>query len=299
MDLDGDGLTDVLSGCYTHRDGSRAVVGEFYLLRGTEQGLAKPERLRGTDGELLVIRPLEEGEDAAFERMCTRPTAVDLDGDGHLDIVSGNETGHFALFRGGPGGFEPENSWLRNAEGERLEVRGHSDPHFADWDADGDLDLLSGSRSGGVSWFPNLGTRNAPRFGDARCLVPTVPKGSSSSDLVLGEDHITGPQIATRVTTADVDEDGKLDLLVGDAVEIIRPAEGLTDDECRRRFAEWNTNHRRIVRSQPEFGGHGRRTAEQEAEMEAFYARRQAHWEKRQAIVDKRSTGYVWLFLRK
>lgn len=299
MDLDGDGLIDILSGCYTHRDGSRDLLGEFYYLRGTKDGFAKPERLRGIDGELLAIRPRSDSEHADSDRTCTRPTAVDLNGDGHLDIVSGNESGHFALFLGGPDGFEPENSWLTGPEGALLEVSGHSDPHFADWDLDGDLDLMSGSRSGAVSWFPNLGSTTAPRFGGARCLLPPAPAKPSAGDVVFGDDHIIGPQTVTRVTTADVDGDGKLDLLVGDEVVITTPAGALSENESRREFAEWRADHRKIVRGKPEIDDYGNRRDEYEAAMQSFYARRQAHWGKRSGIINKRSTGYVWLICRK
>ncbi|MEO1696345.1 MAG: FG-GAP-like repeat-containing protein [Planctomycetota bacterium] len=299
MDLDGDGRIDVLSGCYTHRDGRRDMVGEFYLFRGEAEGYAPPERLRGTDGEPLVVRVRTDVEYPDSDRTCTRPTAVDLDGDGDLDIVTGNEAGLFALFQGESDGFAPESSFLTGTDGALLKVDGHSDPHFADWDGDGDLDLLSGSESGEVSWFPNVGTRTAPRFGDAQQLVAPPEDGPSGGDVVFGDGHITGPQTATRVTTADVDGDGKLDLLVGDAAEITNPAAGLTEEESRTRLAEWHATLRRIVQSQPRIEDHGSVTDEEKAAMEAFYARRDAHWEVRPRIIDRRSTGFVWLLRRK
>lgn len=299
MDLDGDGLTDVLTGCYTHRDGSRDLMGEFYVLRGTKDGYAKPERLRGSDGKPLVIQARGTGHEADSDRMCTRPAVVDLNGDGHLDIVSGNESGLFALFLGGPDGFQPKSSWLTGTDGAALEVTRHSDPHFADWDGDGDLDLLSGSQRGGVSWFPNVGTAAAPGYGQARSLLPPVARRRADEEPRIGDAHIRGPQIATRVTTADFDGDGKLDLLVGDAVEIIRPAKGLSEDQCHRRLAAWSATLRKIVQSQPRFADPGNLTDEQQAAMAAFYERRSAHWDQRPAIIDKRSTGYVWLLRRK
>jgi hypothetical protein len=58
-----------------------------------------------------------------------------------------------------------------------LAVEGHSSPTFADLDGDGLLDLVTGSRSGEIHFFRNIGTHSRPRFARAAespyGLVPT------------------------------------------------------------------------------------------------------------------------------
>ena len=55
----------------------------------------------------------------------------------------------------------------------------------------------------------------------------------------LKEDDLTGPTSSTRIWVDDVNGDGKLDLLVGDSVYLIRPANGLTTEEFQEKFAAW------------------------------------------------------------
>ena len=76
------------------------------------------------------------------ENICTRPFAVDWDGDGHLDLVVGNFAGTFYWFKGeGKGKFQPKPEMIKAGD-EPLKIPGHhSDPFVIDWDGDGDLDL--------------------------------------------------------------------------------------------------------------------------------------------------------------
>ena len=232
MDLDGDGIRDILSGCYSQR-GYQVMVGSFWILRGLERGgFARPEELKGTDGETLMVHPGKE-ELVGWERSentCTRPFAVDWDEDGDLDIVTGNFRGNFWLFEGeGDGKFSPEATMLETAAGEMLITAGrgarseglHSDPFVIDWDGDGDLDLLATSSAAEVLWAENTrppGTRGAPVLSDFRVLLAARGRG---------------PRGSTRMHIEDFDGDGKLDILMGDngIVEGGGPREDLSAEE--------------------------------------------------------------------
>src|SRR5256714_13252759 len=212
------------------------MAGLFQVLYGKADGtFRKAEVLKGTDGEPLII-PVK---DPITEKICTRPFAVDWDGDGHLDLVVGNFSGTFYWFKGeGKGRFRPKPELIKTG-GAPLRIKGnHSDPFVIDWDGDGALDLLSGSSSGGVQWAKNrAGKGKPPELGPFEWLIQ--PGRPMAYGQLLSEEELTGPTSATRVWVADVNGDGKLDLLVGDSVTLIAPAKGLSADEFNKKFAAW------------------------------------------------------------
>jgi hypothetical protein len=288
VEIDGDGKVDILSGSYSRHDPDMA--GLFQVLRGAEDGTFRPaEVLDGSDGKPLIIT-VGDGEDVV-EKICTRPTAVDLDGDGKLDIVSGNFRGTFAFFQGeGKGRFAPKSTWLE-ADGRPLEVQAHSDPFFVDWDGDGDLDMLSGSSAGGAVLFENRGSKTTPAFAAPVTLVAARGHGRADEDERFGDAHLTGPQSATRVWADDVDGDGRLDLLVGDQVTVVHLAAGVTEGEARPKLRAWREKQDKLFSSQT-----GEQTATQQQEFQKAYEELQ---KERKKVVRDEVTGFVWLLVQK
>src|SRR5262249_10944415 len=202
------------------------MAGLFQVLYGKPDGtFKKAEVLKGTDGKPLII-PADEKN--VTDKICTRPFAVDWDGDGHLDLVVGNFAGTFYWFKGeGKGRFSPKPELIL-AGGQPLKLPGaHSDPFVVDLDGDGDLDLVSGCSDGGVYWAENPGGKGKPPvLKPFRPLIHPGPQPKPGEP--LREEDLTGPTHATRVWVADVNGDGKLDLLVGDCVTLVRPVNGVS-----------------------------------------------------------------------
>jgi hypothetical protein len=299
VDIDGDGNRDILSGSYS-RDGED-MAGLFQVLYGKPDGtFHKAAALKGTDGEPLIIplngRPFTEN-------ICTRPFAVDWDGDGQLDVVAGNFVGTFYWFRGeGRGKFQPKPEEIMAGDAP-LRIQGHhSDPFAIDWDGDGDLDLLSGSSNGGVQWAENTAAAGrVPELNQFRDLIN--PGRSIAHGEPLSEKDLTGPTSATRVWAADVNGDGKLDLLVGDCVTLISPAKGLTTAQFKKKLAAWEEA---VAKASQELSAKRNAKGNESDEADETTEAEEKAAEKFNKVYNQRSefmtedrTGFVWLYLQK
>ncbi|MBL9079663.1 MAG: VCBS repeat-containing protein [Planctomycetes bacterium] len=155
------------------------------------------------------------------------PQFVDFDADGRLDLVAATFDGSPKWARGTAAGFEQPvhvldrdgarivmNAWW-NFDAKKWDATTRCDPPGAadghltsawacDFDFDGDLDLLLGDhRAGQVMWRRNDGTSARPQFAPQNELVQADGK-----PLVV-------PGTVTTLRLADVDRDGRDDLVVG------------------------------------------------------------------------------------
>ena len=153
---------------------------------------------------------------------------VDYDGDGVLDLVTGvedwseygwddafNARGEwvngplhgFVLIHRNQGttmspNYEPPQTL--QAAGKPIDTFGCPSPNFADFDGDGDLDLICGEFLDGFTYFENVGTRREPTYASGKRL--TQPDG---------EPLLMNLQMIVPIAF-DWDKDGDLDLIVGD-----------------------------------------------------------------------------------
>lgn len=237
MDINADGHLDVLSGSYAG-DG-QPMQGIFQVLWGQKgNSLAASQPLKGDDGKPLAVTPFRSN-DGDLDRICTRPFAADLNGDGHLDIVTGNFGGTFFWFRGqGKGVFSAKSEVIKASDGKPLHVPHHSDPTLVDWDGDGDLDLISGSDGGGVFLARNTGSAKKPVFAPAETLVAANNTDRARGKTHLGLSAVDTPQASTRVAVADLNGDGRLDLVVGDYLQAVQKRKKVAQAEFDRVCAE-------------------------------------------------------------
>jgi hypothetical protein len=299
VDVNGDGNLDVLSGSYSRHD--QDMAGLFQVLYGEGDGqYRKAEVLNGTDGEPLILpRKAAGDDDDVVVRICTRPTAVDFDGDGQLDIVSGNFAGTFYFFKGeGDGKFAPTATPLVDRKGNELCVDSHSDPVFFDWDGDGDLDLLSGTALGGVVLATNVGGASAPAFdGFVKVLAHSGDHGDIQSSVTVDDSHLTQPGRATRIWVDDVNGDGKADLLIGDATTLILPVKGIDLEDARTQYAALMERQQKIWERPANFD---ELTEEEREELQVKQSERYHELEKEfEQVVDRQMTGFVWVYHRK
>jgi hypothetical protein len=138
----------------------------------------------------------------------TTPRVVDWDRDGLPDLVMLNHQGYLTLFRRTRSGGEltllpPEkifveaNGRFLNLAAGRAGRSGRRKIDIADWDADGDLDVIVDSETG-AAWYENTGSQARPVLQDRGNIVQRKLPGHSPTPAVV-----------------DWNGDGRLDLIVG------------------------------------------------------------------------------------
>jgi hypothetical protein len=190
-DVDGNGTLDlvmgVIGGAYQP---NHSAVENLYLVLQDAPGVWRTASRR-------LIGMIDVGSESS-------PALADLDGDGDLDLLVGNK-------------IEPDTdttasvTWFENVGGTdapAFQERGslgiggtfHLSPAVADLDGDGLPDLVAGTWQDRVRWWRNVGRVGAPAFALADTALVTLTRGSN-----------------TMPTLADLDGDGDLDMIVGEA----------------------------------------------------------------------------------
>lgn len=91
---------------------------------------------------------------------------------------------------------------------------------------------------------------------------------------------------------ADINGDGKLDVLVGDCVTLISPAKGLSEKEFKKRYAAWQESFTNASQ-------HLNSTSGDEKAEEQARERFQKVYDDRSEFMNEDRTGFVWLYLQK
>lgn len=329
MDLNGDGILDILTGSWP---------GELFLFKGEANGsFAAPEMIRNKDGEIINIGGgIEKREDgtilitgnAEFEktpegtyvnyhgkRMESTPEnpisvtgcasavhASDWDGDGDLDLLIGDIDGNVHLVpnegTAETYAFGKEKPLL--IDNEPLCVDGNAGPFAADWDHDGDLDLLVGCSDGSVSFFCNTGGVDSPELAPPEQIVPP-----GHDDYGKGAPKEARRGGRAKVCAADWNGDGKLDLLLGDFTtqkpDLLEPTseEKAEHDKARAELDKVYDHYRTLSdRMYGESRTHDEKEREQiEKEQQEVYE--QIRELRAKIPPEYENHGWVWLFLRK
>lgn len=312
MDYDADGILDFISGSYD--------PGDIYLIRGLGKGeFAAAESIKDKAGLALVHHPVEfakfvalkEPEDSnSNESIQLRvasfgswPATVDWDNDGDLDMLIGTFGGELFLRRNEGTRAKPEYAEAseRVLVGEKpMKVNLHFCPSVADWNGDGKWDIVVGAADGSVGWFPNAGEPHQPKFEPYQLLVPAKSDGKFMEQ-TLKDGESPKPAVRTQVSVVDFDLDGRLDLLVGDYLDV-KVTRELTDAESMELMAL----NAEIDEALAKLTAIPYPTERDEESLKKFAEARepfskiyQAAEKKREGFFkEDRRAGNVWLYLR-
>lgn len=191
IDYDGDGDLDVLFG---------VLGGAFNAIRSTVDNLYYMENTGPSEFELRTTRFVDM-IDVGAESIVK---FADLDGDGDLDMFVANKIrpdnqrgSEIVEYENIGSASEPS---FRFKGAMDFESTYHQNPAFGDLDGDGDLDVILGKWNRDLSFFRNVGSSTHPDFILVDDKFVSLTRGQNSSPAL-----------------ADLDNDGDLDLFVGEA----------------------------------------------------------------------------------
>lgn len=182
VELNGDGKPDLVAGTnsnnifmYTNKD-----TGQVLDVWKVTSNLLTVQRL-GRDQVNIAI------------------TSGDLDGDGDLDLVIGDESGNLVLVLNT--GTKKSPAW-QISRGNLFSgaSRRNTAPFLVDADQDGDLDLFVGGADGKIWFVENVGGAKTPQWRLSDTNYAGIDVGSNSVP-----------------TLRDMDNDGDLDMIIGNS----------------------------------------------------------------------------------
>ncbi|GJM29064.1 MAG: hypothetical protein DHS20C17_16990 [Cyclobacteriaceae bacterium] len=152
MDFDNDGDLDL-------------ICGEFIDRLTWFENIGSREHPVFSKGRFLLD---EIGDTIRMDLEMIIPVAIDMDKDGDVDLIVGDEDGRVALIENT--GLVSDNmpvfhqpQYLKQ-KADLVKFGSLATPFAVDWDEDGDQDLISGNAAGYIGFIENLDGENPPKW---------------------------------------------------------------------------------------------------------------------------------------
>jgi hypothetical protein len=176
FDYNADGLKDIVIGTYG-----------FFVAGGT------------TDPRLILLENTGTPEAPSFDLVDDdwlgmsqygpftwffAPAFGDMDNDGDLDLVIGEQSGSLIYSENEAGAGNPSSFGPFQFEWKDIDVGLNARPTIADLNRDGLKDLVVGERNGNLNYFQNIGTTTDPQFNPDPEVAPNLKElGDVDTDL--------------------------------------------------------------------------------------------------------------------
>jgi hypothetical protein len=189
-DLDGDGDPDMIIG---HEEGSLIFF----------------ENIAGPGQPMVFADPVFNYQDIQVGKFST-PQLFDLDGDGLIDLIIGEQKGNLNYYRNTGTAASPQFQFITDSLGKvnvtnyNLSYNGYSTPCFFR-NMENETRLIVGSEHGKIFYFKDIDGN----------LEGTFTECDSLFVILNGEPGNPGKGIRTAAAIADLDQDGFFELIVG------------------------------------------------------------------------------------
>lgn len=159
VDVNQDGLNDIIVSNEEYYEEGPQPPSRLALLYNT--GTAESPSFELADSNYLAVDQ--------YNLLAVHPSFYDIDNDGDLDMILGDQGGKLHLFRNAAGAGMPFDLVLElpnypDQNGDEIDVGQFACPQFFDIDNDGDQDLLIGEKNGNINFYKNTGGDENPAF---------------------------------------------------------------------------------------------------------------------------------------
>ena len=157
VDVDADGLQDLIVGNYSYFKPFESRDARLFYFRNI--GTAAQPKYLLIDNNWLNFKAISSIDFVNFS-----PTFGDLDGDGDLDLLVGEETGSLFFVENKGGANKPLSMATPQAVWKDIQAGTSCKPQIVDLNRDGLPDIVTGTRVGDLRYYQNIGTRTQPNF---------------------------------------------------------------------------------------------------------------------------------------